>query len=116
MSFKLTDIELHIVLYSQKRYVHDIECIDLQKLISNFDESFSPALLGCNPKETYLIVWDLWMKVVEEELKVNFWRNLYRNEKLTCMAGTIEKMLVMIGENTYAWLPEPDPNILRVQQ
>ncbi len=117
----INEIEKHILLYSLKRYVHDHVALDLQKLIACMDESFSPSLLGCNPKETYKIVFKLWKKVVDETIQDIFWENLYSTEKLTCMAGTIEKMVVQIGKldpNGYGFenLPEPNPEFLTVQK
>ena len=113
-----SEIEEHILLYSFSRYIHDHVALDLQKLISCMDESFSPSVLGCNPKATYGIVLDLWRKVINDEDQEAFWTSLYDTEKLTCMSGTIEKMIVMIGKlrGEFEDLPEPNPEFLRVQK
>lgn len=114
MSFSI--MEQHIILYAQRRYVHDQEVMDLQNLVASFIDGFSPALLGHNPKEMYNIVLKVWTRAVPQETQVQFWENLFKVEKFVSMAGTIEKMIAQIGKMDFLDLPDPNPDVLRVQK
>lgn len=111
-----SEMEQHIILYAQRRYVHDQEVKDLQNLVASFIDSFSPAVLGHNPKEMYNIVLKVWVNAVPQETQVEFWENLFKVEKFVSMAGTIEKMIAQIGRLEFDGLPTPNPDILRVQK
>lgn len=118
-----TEIEKHILLYALRRYAHDHVTIDLQKLIAYFDESYSITALGCNPKVIYKVVFNLWNRIIDDSgvLQNKFWEELYSTEKITCMSGTIEKMIAQIGKldpNGYGFenLPEPNSEFLRIQK